>query len=140
MRLRALILLCLAGCFPLPGPSKPFDAGPPADALQLVRGEIYEGGGPAEREVRASIRLHNSTSMPLGLQAQLFKLRLSTGVEIMGSQTATLGIPSACPNGDVSVGAMAECSVAFTVDAFHLYEQGTDEVWRPVHTFELTGG
>jgi len=35
---------------------------------------------------------------------------------------------------------LADYAIAFTVDAFHLYEQGTDEVWRPVHTFELTGG
>lgn len=35
---------------------------------------------------------------------------------------------------------LADYSVAFQVDAFHLYEQGADEVWRPVHTFELLGG
>ncbi|WP_347353911.1 2'-5' RNA ligase family protein [Intrasporangium sp.] len=28
----------------------------------------------------------------------------------------------------------------FVVDAFHLYEQGPDEVWRPVKDFPLQGG
>jgi 2'-5' RNA ligase len=35
---------------------------------------------------------------------------------------------------------LADYSVDFTVDAFHLYELGTDEVWRPVREFDLGGG
>ncbi|TQM63981.1 2'-5' RNA ligase family protein [Humibacillus xanthopallidus] len=35
---------------------------------------------------------------------------------------------------------LADYSVAFRVPAFHLYELGTDDVWRPVHEFELSGG
>jgi 2'-5' RNA ligase len=35
---------------------------------------------------------------------------------------------------------LAGYAVQFTVGALHLYEQGTDEVWRPVHTFTLSGG
>ena len=34
---------------------------------------------------------------------------------------------------------LADYAVTFTVGAYHLYEQGTDEVWRPVHTYELSG-
>jgi 2'-5' RNA ligase len=34
---------------------------------------------------------------------------------------------------------LADYSVAFRTRAFHLYELGTDEVWRPVHGFELSG-
>lgn len=35
---------------------------------------------------------------------------------------------------------LADYSVAFRVGAFHLYELGSDAVWRPVHEFELSGG
>jgi 2'-5' RNA ligase len=35
---------------------------------------------------------------------------------------------------------LADYSVAFRVPAFHLYELGTDGVWRPVHEFALSGG
>jgi 2'-5' RNA ligase len=35
---------------------------------------------------------------------------------------------------------LADFHVAFTVDAFHLYELGSDEVWRPRHDFRLGGG
>jgi 2'-5' RNA ligase len=35
---------------------------------------------------------------------------------------------------------LAGYAVQFTVASYHLYEQGTDEVWRPVHTFDLSGG
>ncbi|GAA2168310.1 2'-5' RNA ligase [Humibacillus xanthopallidus] len=35
---------------------------------------------------------------------------------------------------------LADYSVTFRVPAFHLYELGTDGVWRPVHEFELSGG
>jgi hypothetical protein len=112
-------LLLLAGCLPLLPPSDPppvVDAGPPAGDFQLVRGEIFEGSGPSRRHVRAAIRLHNASSMPESLNAFRFKLRLSSGVEVMGSDADTLGIPSACPNGDVSVGKTTSCSIEFVVD------------------------
>jgi 2'-5' RNA ligase len=32
---------------------------------------------------------------------------------------------------------LADFRVTFTVGAFHLYELGTDEVWRPMHEFRL---
>ena len=32
---------------------------------------------------------------------------------------------------------LADFNIAFTVDAFHLYELGTDGVWRPKHDFRL---
>ncbi|MCU1536037.1 MAG: Phosphoesterase [Humibacillus sp.] len=35
---------------------------------------------------------------------------------------------------------LADYAVSFRVPAFQLYERGEDAVWRPVHTFELTGG
>lgn len=34
---------------------------------------------------------------------------------------------------------LADYSVAFEVNAYHLYEQGDDGVWRPVHEFALAG-
>ena len=34
---------------------------------------------------------------------------------------------------------LADYSVAFEVDAYHLYELGDDAVWRPVHEFALDG-
>lgn len=34
---------------------------------------------------------------------------------------------------------LADYSVAFEVNAYHLYEQGEDGVWRPVHEFALAG-
>jgi len=35
---------------------------------------------------------------------------------------------------------LADYSVDFHVTSFHLYELGEDDVWRPVHEFELSGG
>lgn len=35
---------------------------------------------------------------------------------------------------------LADYSVAFQVDAYHLYELGDDGVWRPVHEFALAEG
>lgn len=35
---------------------------------------------------------------------------------------------------------LAEYAITFEVGAFHLYEQGVDEVWRPIHAFPLRGG
>ena len=32
---------------------------------------------------------------------------------------------------------LADFHIAFTVDAFHLYELGADGVWRPKHDFRL---
>lgn len=32
---------------------------------------------------------------------------------------------------------LADFHIAFTVDAFHLYELGADSVWRPKHDFKL---
>ncbi len=34
---------------------------------------------------------------------------------------------------------LAGFEAAFEVDRFHLYEHGSDEVWRPVREFELAG-
>ena len=35
---------------------------------------------------------------------------------------------------------LADYNVAFAATSYHLYEQGEDGVWRPVHEFELSGG
>lgn len=35
---------------------------------------------------------------------------------------------------------LADFECSFEVGAFHLYEHGDDEVWRPVRSFELRGG
>jgi 2'-5' RNA ligase len=35
---------------------------------------------------------------------------------------------------------LAGYSVSFEVDAYHLYELGDDNVWRPVHAYLLDGG
>jgi 2'-5' RNA ligase len=35
---------------------------------------------------------------------------------------------------------LAEYAVRFRVGSYHLYEQGMDGMWRPVHTFHLSGG
>ena len=41
---------------------------------------------------------------------------------------------------DLAFADLADYSVAFEVGAYHLYELGEDDVWRPVHEFTLTGG
>jgi 2'-5' RNA ligase len=35
---------------------------------------------------------------------------------------------------------LADYNVTFTATSYHLYEQGEDGVWRPVHEFGLSGG
>jgi 2'-5' RNA ligase len=40
---------------------------------------------------------------------------------------------------DRAFGELADYSVAFQVDGYHLYELGDDGVWRPVHEFALVG-
>lgn len=40
---------------------------------------------------------------------------------------------------DRAFGELADYSVAFSVEAYHLYELGADGVWRPVHEFALVG-
>ncbi len=96
------------------------DGGQPPDAgasgLELVQGELFEGARPSERLVRAHVRLTNATKYPLSLLPTLFKLRLSTGVEVFGSPVATALFAEACPQGDISVGASASCDIGFTVD------------------------
>lgn len=83
----------------------------------LVQGEVYEGNAPGERVVRATISLENQTARPLSLLAPVFKLHLSTGVELAGSPQVTAQLGDACPLGDVSVGSSARCSIGFLVDA-----------------------
>src|SRR6476659_9191070 len=40
---------------------------------------------------------------------------------------------------DRDFGELADYSVAFEVDAYHLYELSDDGVWRPVHAYALVG-
>ncbi|GEO29672.1 phosphoesterase [Terrabacter aerolatus] len=41
---------------------------------------------------------------------------------------------------DRAFGELADYSVAFAVDAYHVYELGDDGVWRPEREFHLGGG
>lgn len=49
--------------------------------------------------------------------------------------TVAHNVPGA--NLDRAFAELADYSVSFRVDGFHLYELGGDEVWRPVHHFAL---
>ena len=44
------------------------------------------------------------------------------------------------PGLDRAFDELADFAVEFRVGSYHLYELGTDGVWRPVHEFELSGG
>jgi 2'-5' RNA ligase len=43
-------------------------------------------------------------------------------------------------NLDRAFSELADFEARFEVDAFHLYEHGDDQVWRPVRSFPLLGG